>query len=141
MYEKDQARFQDTKNPFVVADLGCADGIISARHFKTIVEAVRDINPDLPIIIYLNDLPFTDLTKAQVIVAQTLKEHRDIFIYSIPKTFHDRVFPANTVDFIITNLALFWLSSDLDLPGLKGMLVIAEDQDNENGKKWLELAA
>lgn len=33
------------------------------------------------------------------------------------------------------------MSCDLDLPGLKGMLVIQEDADNENGKKWLELAA
>lgn len=125
----------------MIADLGCADGLISAKHFKVIVDAIRDINPDLPIIIYLNDLPFTDLTKSQVNVAEGLKDHRNIFIYSIAKTFHDRVFPANTVDFLITNLALFWLSCDLDLPGLKGMLVIADDADNENGKKWLELAA
>lgn len=123
MYERNSERFMDITQPFVIADFGTADGMNSVKLFKAIIEQVRDYSPEMPIIIYLNDLPFTDLTKSSVNVQENLKEFKDLFVYANAKSFYDSIFPPNTIDFLISNLALFWLSVDLDLPGLTGMLV------------------
>lgn len=66
MYERNSERFKDLSKPFVIADFGTADGMNSVKLFKAIIDQVRLFSPELPIIIYLNDLPFTDLTKASV---------------------------------------------------------------------------
>ena len=41
----------------------------------------------------------------------------------------------------MSNLALYWLSKDLDLPGLKGVLLQPDDIESENGKAWLQFAS
>jgi len=62
-----------------------------------------------------------------------LKAYKNVCVFAAPKTFHARIFPPSTIDFFMSNLALYWLSKDLDLPGLKGVLLSTYDSDNENG--------
>ncbi len=57
MNEDDPFRFQLLNEPFVVAEYGVATGYSSIQTLSTIIETVRELNPELPITIYLNDLP------------------------------------------------------------------------------------
>jgi hypothetical protein len=68
----DSTRFKENNNPFTIADLGTADSLNSIPLFKAIIDEVRKANKDLEIIIYLNDLPFSDLTKGAVAVQEEL---------------------------------------------------------------------
>ncbi len=56
-HESFPERFKNTKTSFTICDYGCTDGGASVPPLKTIITAVREINPDMPIQIYLNDLP------------------------------------------------------------------------------------
>lgn len=49
LYEKNPQRFQDLKNPFSIADFGCATGASSIKPLRAIIDKVRSINPDLQI--------------------------------------------------------------------------------------------
>lgn len=40
-----------------IADMGCADGLNDARTLKAIIHEARKIIPNIPISIYMNDLP------------------------------------------------------------------------------------
>jgi hypothetical protein len=51
------ARFDDTDTPFVIAEYGCATGAASVIPLKAIITAVRKISPEMPIQVFLNDLP------------------------------------------------------------------------------------
>jgi hypothetical protein len=57
MNEDDPFRFQLLNEPFVIAEFGVATGYSSIQTLCTIIETVRELNPELPITIYLNDLP------------------------------------------------------------------------------------
>jgi SAM dependent carboxyl methyltransferase len=43
--------------PFVIAEFGCATGAASVLPLKTIISAVRKFSPEMPIQVFLNDLP------------------------------------------------------------------------------------
>lgn len=48
----------DSEDPFSIADLGTADSKNSIKLFKAIIIHLREANPELEVVIYLNDLPF-----------------------------------------------------------------------------------
>ena len=50
-------RFQKIEEPFAVAEFGCSTGAASISTLATVIKVVRSRNAQLPIIIYLNDLP------------------------------------------------------------------------------------
>ena len=50
-------RFEIANAPFVIGEFGCATGATSVLPLSTIIKEVRNINPDLEILIMLNDLP------------------------------------------------------------------------------------
>jgi hypothetical protein len=50
-------RFEDIDTPFVIAEFGCATGAASIIPLKAIISAVRKIQPEMPIQVFLNDLP------------------------------------------------------------------------------------
>lgn len=56
-YELKPERFEDTDTPFVIAEFGCATGAASVLPLKAIIQAVRKINQEMPIQVFLNDLP------------------------------------------------------------------------------------
>lgn len=51
-------RFKNSGEPFAIADLGTADSKNSIKLYRAIINTVREINPDMQIVIYLDDLPF-----------------------------------------------------------------------------------
>ncbi len=48
-HELKPERFEDTDLPFVIAEFGCATGAASVLPLKTIIQAVRQISPEMPI--------------------------------------------------------------------------------------------
>ena len=72
MISKNYNRFLNNFEPFVIADLGCADGQNSIVTLKNIIGIVRDVNQSLPVVIYLTDTPFTDYNQAMRIVKNGL---------------------------------------------------------------------
>ena len=57
-------RFNRHEEPFVICDLGTADGLNSILLYQAVIDEVRNINHKMPIMIYLNDIPQSDLNKA-----------------------------------------------------------------------------
>lgn len=55
--EADPVRFTDVSIPFVVAEFGCATGYSSIETLTEVVKAVKELNPEKPVAVYLNDLP------------------------------------------------------------------------------------
>ena len=110
MIEKDPHRFTRSEEPFVIADLGCADGKNSIGTLQTIIQLVRTANPNLPITIYLTDTPSNDFTRAMKTVTEGLQNFSDICIFSSGKTFYDRLFPQKSIDLFLSFTSLHWCS-------------------------------
>ena len=106
-------KFQGTEKPFVIADLGTADSKNSLPLFRALIGEVYQVNDKLPIVLYLNDLPTRDLTHSADNVQKYLKEvfgkDKTVFIYTVPGSFHGRLFPPQSIDIFMSNLALYWL--------------------------------
>ena len=74
MINRDPERFQRTTEPFVVAEYGCATGFSSIDTLSMIISSVKNVNPELPILIYLNDLPNNHHQIALETVTENLKK-------------------------------------------------------------------
>lgn len=57
LYEKNPKRFEDTNNPISIADFGCATGASSVKPLRTVIDRIKEINPEMQVQVYLNDLP------------------------------------------------------------------------------------
>ena len=80
----------NTKLPFTICDYGCTDGGASVPPLKTIIEAVRAINSEIPIQIYLNDLPECRFDKTIVTVNKGLQIDtvlKNVFVSAVGKDF------------------------------------------------------
>jgi hypothetical protein len=109
-HELKPERFEDTELPFVIAEFGCATGAASVLPLKTIIQAVRQISPDMPIQIFLNDLPENHHSLAIAAVTDGLTPlFDDIFIMVAGKDFTEQVFPAGTIDLAFSNMTLMIL--------------------------------
>ena len=86
--ELNPARFDDIDTPYVIAEFGCATGAASVLPLKAIISAVRKIQPEMPIQVFLNDLP----ENHHSLVIQTVSEgltplFEDVFIMVAGKDF------------------------------------------------------
>ena len=103
-------RFEDFDTPFVIAEFGCATGAASVLPLKLIIQAVRKIQPEMPIQIFLNDLPENHHSLAIAAVTEGLQDlFEDVYIMVAGKDFTEQVFPAGTVDFAFSNMTLMIL--------------------------------
>lgn len=109
-HDLNPARFDDIETPFVIAEFGCATGAASVLPLKAIIQAVRKIQPEMPIQIFLNDLPENHHSLAITAVSEGLSPlFDDIYIMVAGKDFTEQVFPAGTVDFAFSNMTLMIL--------------------------------
>jgi hypothetical protein len=81
-----KARFDDIKNPFVIAEYGCATGFGSIKTFATLIKSIKTVNPKMPITIYLNDLP---------------SNHHEIAINTVTEGLTNALEPALLSDFYL----------------------------------------
>jgi hypothetical protein len=81
-------RFEDIDMPFVIAEFGCATGAASVLPLKAIIQAVRKIQPAMPIQIFLNDLPENHHSLAIAAVTEGLIPlFEDVYIMVAGKDF------------------------------------------------------
>lgn len=138
-YELAPERFEDTDLPFVIAEFGCATGAASVLPLRTIIKAVRQFSPEMPIQIFLNDLPENHHSLAIAAVTDGLTpEFDDIFIMVAGKDFTEQVFPSGTIDLAFSNMTLMILPLPPS-PRTDNVFFLAtpEKLQSEQGKEWV----
>ena len=109
-YALNPARFDDTDTPFVIAEYGCATGAASVLPLKAIISAVRKISPEMPIQVFLNDLPENNHSLViQTVTDGLLPQFEDVFIMVAGKDFTQQVLPTGSIDFAFSNMTLMIL--------------------------------
>ena len=131
MNEKFPKRLADSSIPVNIADLGCSTGCNSLDTLETCISAIRQINPDMPINIYLEDTPANDFNITARLVQEGLrkKDIKDIYIYCVSKSFYERLFPANSMDNIFSMTAVLWIRES---PCVHENLIFCYDSKTEN---------
>ncbi len=91
--------------------------------------------------IYLNDTPSTDLSIAVKKVTAQLSRFSNIWIHSTYKSFYESLFPEQSVDIMLSSIAIHWLPkvpSEIDAL----YCVLTKDlTSTEEGKIWEKSAA
>lgn len=138
-HDIDPSRFEDIDLPFVIAEFGCATGAASVLPLKTIITAVRKIQPEMPIQVFLNDLPENHHSLAIAAVTEGLTPlFDDVFIMVAGKDFTEQVFPAGTIDLAFSNMTLMILPQ-APTPRTDNVFFLAtpEKLASEQGKEWV----
>jgi salicylate 1-O-methyltransferase len=104
MYKDHPERFENTKLPFAIAEYGCATGASSTAPIAVIIEEVRAINPAMPIIVYLNDMPDNHHSLAIDTVTKGLAKYANVFVYVAGYDFTHQIFPENSIDISFSSL-------------------------------------
>ena len=86
-YENCPERFSHTSTPFTVCDFGCTNGGSSVLPLKAIIQDVRKYSPDMPIQIYLNDLPECRFDLTFKTVSEALRDFSNIYLMAVGKDF------------------------------------------------------
>jgi len=139
--QQNPERFNRSDEPFTIADLGCADGKNSLPILETIITLVREINPKLPIQIYLNDTPDCDLSAAMKTVNQKFEKLPLLWVYSLGKSFYGSLMPQKTVDLMFSTTAIHWIPKVVcELPHF--VCILTDDTTSSTeGKLWKNAAA
>lgn len=130
-------------NVLNVADLGCSTGpntfLTMSTVLRTISDKCHELNLQIPEIqFYLNDLPSNDFNTLFKGVSDFCKkqDYDDLpsFHYAgVPGSFHDRLFPRNSLHLVNCSYAAHWLSkvpkfvSTQGSPLNKGNIYISEE--------------
>ena len=136
MIEKNPDRFKNNELPFTIADLGCAGGKNDVPALDSIITLIRETNPELPISVYLNDTPSTDFSLAMKTVNSGLEKHKNVWIYSIGRSFYERLFPENSMDLIFSTSAVHWLPRTPAPLATFSCLLTEEMAATPEGKIW-----
>jgi hypothetical protein len=138
--KQDPTRFESSDIPFTIADLGCTSGTNSLIYLTKVIEKVRSFKKEFPILIYLNDLPINDFSKAMINVHQGLKDYTNIWIYSTGSSFTKSLFPANSIDLCVSINSVHWLQKVPALSNQYFFILDEETEKTETGKLWAEEA-
>ncbi|GER37052.1 S-adenosyl-L-methionine-dependentmethyltransferases superfamily protein [Striga asiatica] len=107
-----------------MADLGCASGPNTFFLISHVMDTIEDLlSKDLEkthhlpqLQLFLNDLPDNDFNQV-FRLASSFKEDRkegnnklNFFIYGVPASFYDALFPKNTLHFAYSSFSVHWLS-------------------------------
>ncbi|KAH9317730.1 hypothetical protein KI387_019499, partial [Taxus chinensis] len=98
-----------------IADLGCSSGPNGLFVTEVITAAIRNkyaLNgisvPEFQV--FYNDLPSTDFNSLFRILSAAPPLEGSYFIAGVPGSFHNRLFPPNSLHFVHSSYALHWLS-------------------------------
>ncbi|CDW77410.1 sam dependent carboxyl methyltransferase [Stylonychia lemnae] len=139
LYDKNPERFENSETSFSIADFGCATGGASITPLRTIIDRVRQINPDKEIHVYLEDLPENRFDLAFMTVQEGLKDYKGVFIMAAGKDFSQQVFPNKFLDVSFSSLtAMILPSHPAPLDDNLFFLVNTENAETERGQKWIE---
>lgn len=138
-HELNPARFLDTEQPFTIAEFGCATGAASVLPLKLIIQAIRKLSPEMPVQIFLNDLPENHHSLAIAAVTEGLTPlFEDVFIMVAGKDFTEQVFPTGTIDlaFSFTTIMILPLAPTPRTDNVF-FLSTAENLASDMGKEWV----
>ncbi|XP_050215325.1 loganic acid O-methyltransferase-like [Mercurialis annua] len=94
-------------NKFTIADLGCSTGPNTFISVENIIEAIRQKFKILPEIqVYFNDHVSNDFNA----LFFNLPSSRNYFACGVGGSFHGRLFPKGSINFVYSAFALQWLS-------------------------------
>ena len=141
MIKNNPDRFASSETPFAIADLGCADGTNSVPIFDLVISLIREMNPDFPINIFLNDTPSNDFSLAMKKVSSALEKYAKVWIYSSGKSFYEELFPENSIDLMISNSAVHWLPRSPGVISSISCMLTEEVAETAEGKVWEKEAA
>ncbi|XP_038688838.1 S-adenosyl-L-methionine:benzoic acid/salicylic acid carboxyl methyltransferase 3-like [Tripterygium wilfordii] len=107
----------------VIADLGCSSGpnsLLSVSEITSIIykRCSERCRPQSEYMVFLNDLPgndfntvFKSLTAFQEkMKAQNGQDFGACYVAGVPGSFHGRLFPSKTLNFVHSSNSLHWLS-------------------------------
>ena len=126
--------------PFVIAEFGCATGAASVLPLKKIISAVRKFSPEMPIQVFLNDLPENHHSLAIAAVTEGLSHlFEEVYIMVAGKDFTQQVFPAGTVDIAFSNMTLMILPLPPS-PRTDNIFFLAtpEKLNSDQGVEWVK---
>jgi hypothetical protein len=106
----------DDGRPFTMADMGCADGGTSIGLIGSALKEIRKRAPSRPIRMVYTDLPRNDFGQLfRVVHGQTdirgyVDEIKDLYIYASATSFHEAIFPPETLHFGFSATASHYIS-------------------------------
>ncbi|KAK4608598.1 hypothetical protein RGQ29_002132 [Quercus rubra] len=106
--------FCGSKNPVCMVDLGCSTGANTFITVQNIVEAIKlkykskGVNAQIPdFLVFFNDNVSHDFNT----LFRSLPPNRQYFAAGVPGSFHDCLFPKESLHLIHSSCALNWLSN------------------------------
>ena len=132
-------RFKNIDVPFAIAEFGCATGASSTAPLITLIEEIRLLSPDMPISIYLNDMPDNHHQLAIKTVSNGLKKYKEVYLYVSGQDFSTQVFATNTIDIAFSNLTAMILA-EAPVPLENNMFFLATPETLETtwGQEWVK---
>jgi hypothetical protein len=106
----------DTTMPFLLADMGCADGGTSLDMVRQALFAVRARWPQRPICMVYTDQPRNDYNSLfRIVYGLTplpayLDELEDVYVLASATSFYKQILPAGTLHLGFSATAMHWLS-------------------------------
>ncbi|MCG8354896.1 MAG: class I SAM-dependent methyltransferase [Kiloniellales bacterium] len=103
--------------PFVLADMGCADGGTSVDLVRAALEAVRAKRPELPLWVVYSDQPRNDYNALfQILNGGTeirsyLDDFEGLSVTASATSFYRQVLPQGALDLGFSATAMHWLSA------------------------------
>ncbi|MEM7226080.1 MAG: SAM-dependent methyltransferase [Pseudomonadota bacterium] len=104
------------ERPFVLADMGCADGGTSLDLVAQAVNTLGRANPQRPIAVYYTDQLRNDynalfnIVENQDGLASRTERQSDLHLFASATSFYDQILPAGTLDLGFSATAMHWLS-------------------------------
>ncbi|KAK6162742.1 hypothetical protein DH2020_002583 [Rehmannia glutinosa] len=106
-----------------MADLGCSSGPNTLFLISHIMNTIKDLckhNNNLNSLpqleVFLNDLPNNDFNNLFKLLSEFCQNNRkekkklEWFVYGVPGSFYDRLFPSNNLHFAYSSCGIHWLS-------------------------------
>ena len=110
-------QISQTERPFVMTDMGCADGGTSRSMVSAALTAVRNIAPERALSMIYSDQPRNDYNALfRIIHGLTefdsyLPDFDNLHVLASGTSFYQQIIPANTLDLGFSATAMHWLSA------------------------------
>lgn len=106
---------------------------------RTIINSVRVISPELPIQVYLNDLPECRFDKTIDTVTKGLKDIKNVYLIAVGKDFTTQVFPKRHIDIGFSTLSVM-IQSSSPSPLLENIFFLETNalHETKEGKLWID---
>jgi hypothetical protein len=79
-HNRNPQRFREIEVPMVIVDYGCATGELTIEPFVVMIEEIRKIEENMPIKLYLQDLPQNRFDIAFQKVGKEIEKFKDVYL-------------------------------------------------------------